>query len=165
MPRLVVPAIAVVCLLAAGACSDTTDDPGASASAVASPTAQASAATSPTAPASQAPREAETYTLAEGDDGKKLTLAVGDRVELTLETNPGTGYRWEYEDEPDPAVLEETSDRVSEAEASPGMVGVPVQRTWTYVAKGAGATTVKLGYVPPSGGSAEETFSFSVTVG
>ncbi|MEX2394297.1 MAG: protease inhibitor I42 family protein [Actinomycetota bacterium] len=106
----------------------------------------------------------KTVALDEGDSGKALSLAEGDEVTLTLETNPGTGYQWEYADEPDAAVLKQVSDETVKPETSPGMVGVPEERMWTYEAVGPGKTKVTLEYMPPGGGEAEETFSFSVEV-
>jgi predicted secreted protein len=108
----------------------------------------------------------KTLTLDESDNGKKLTLAMGGVVKLTLETTPGTGYEWTYSEKPDPKVLKQTADttKASEQTGSEPIVGAPVMRTWTYEAIGAGSSSVKLGYVPPGGGAPDETFSFSVMV-
>ena len=133
--------------------------PATAAAKTAAPTAAPKAAT-------PKPRAPQTFTLTQKDNGKHLSLVKGDTVKLDLETNPSTGYHWDYDQKPNAAVLKEISSTATPAPASPGVVGAPETEEWTYHAVGAGSTGAKLRYNAPgqtSGGT--QTFSFSVTVG
>jgi inhibitor of cysteine peptidase len=55
-------------------------------------------------------------TLTDGDDGKEFRVSVGDRIDLQLEENPTTGYRWVFESDSD--LLEPGTDVFTLREAS-----------------------------------------------
>ncbi len=44
------------------------------------------------------------HRLTESDNGRELSVAVGDIVEITLAENPGTGYRWVVESGGEPCL-------------------------------------------------------------
>lgn len=161
MPRVL---IVIAACLALGACAEADPEASPSLSPVETLATEATSAPGATEETAEPARDPKTFTLDAEDDGKRLALIPGDKVVLSLETNPSTGYSWEYMDAPDEAVLEEVSDETVKPETSPGLVGAPEERTWTYLAKSVGSTTVKLGYTPPSDGPAEDTFAFSVSV-
>ncbi len=70
------------------------------------------------------------------DDGKSVTLTVGDQATLTLSASAGTGYLWKI-DPVDATVLAVSEAKIN-ADRTPGLVGGPVQFVWTIAAKAPG---------------------------
>ena len=77
-----------------------------------------------------------------------IDTQVGKEFKLVLESNPTTGYHWEVVGELDKSLVELTSRDYKAAE--PQTIGSGGVDIWTFKAVGAGETTVKLGYFPPS---------------
>jgi len=106
--------------------------------------------------------EQNTITLSESDNGKKISLAKGQILHLSLAGNPSTGYSWSYSKELDQLVLKETNhDFIPDSEL-PGAGGTDILE---FKAQGAGSTTISLKYsrswenVKP-----DKTFQVEVTV-
>jgi inhibitor of cysteine peptidase len=137
-----------------------TPSPSASSSASPSPSALASASASPSTSHAAAVTKVD-----KSDNGKTVTLAQGDILELSLDENPSTGYEWQAKKKPDEAVLAKRSDAYkAPKQTNPPMVGAGGVHTWRYEAVGAGKTALSFDYNPPGGGKPAETFSLSVIV-
>ncbi len=83
--------------------------------------------------------------LSYADSGSQVDLDTGDRIEVSLESNPGTGYRWDPTVVPDMLVLR--SDEYVEPDTD--LVGVPGIRVLTYQAADEGAGILRFEYVRP----------------
>ena len=96
---------------------------------------------------------------------RDIPLAVGDTLEVTLASNPSTGFSWTAETQiGDASVVQQTS-HVSVGPNS-AMVGAPGAETWTFRALNAGTTTINADYSQPwpGGVKADWTFKANVTV-
>ena len=79
-------------------------------------------------------------------NGRQIELINGQTFNVTLETNPSTGYSWE--------VIELNNNilhQIGEAETEPNiteknMVGVPVMHTFQFEVINTGQTTLKIVY-------------------
>ncbi len=89
-------------------------------------------------PTSTAPLE-----LGSADSGSSQTLAVGQQLKVSLDSNPTTGYRWAV-DGALPPQLEQLGEPEFTAQSS--ALGAGGVETWTFVGTSAGACTLKLKY-------------------
>jgi inhibitor of cysteine peptidase len=89
--------------------------------------------------------DASTSLLDETDTGSKTALDVGDRLEVELESNPTTGYRWELAPLPEGLVL--VSSDVEEPGGS--LVGAPGTQVFVFDAVAAGEGILRFEYVRP----------------
>lgn len=72
--------------------------------------------------------------------GSRVSLKVGDTLELTLPENPSTGYRWEIVSTP--SILEESlSDQLDLEGRQPGAAG---RRTFRFRVSGSGDGDLRL---------------------
>jgi len=84
--------------------------------------------------------------LKDGDDGKEIELKAGQALEITLESNPTTGFGWEAL-AIDPAVVEQQGEKVYKQRETDGRrVGVGGWDTFTFKAATAGTADLKLVY-------------------
>jgi inhibitor of cysteine peptidase len=143
--KLVLMAIMVTLLLAAGACS--------------------------LAMGAKVPQDAE--VLVPGDDFsntkqvvKEAEVAAGGTLVVTLESNPTTGFSWEETAQiADTGILEQTGNKMLVPEGK-GIVGAAGSQSFTFRALEKGSTTIKLDYSRPwEGGEKDEmTCEVAVTV-
>lgn len=84
-----------------------------------------------------------TVKLAEQDNGQAAEVNSGERVSITLEGNPTTGYSWELI-EYDAAVVEPVGE--AEYKSDSKLIGGGGAYTFTFKALVPGMTTVKLVY-------------------
>jgi inhibitor of cysteine peptidase len=100
--------------------------------------------------------------LADGDDGREITLQRGQPLVIRLEGNPTTGYTWEVA-EVDASVLRQVGEAEFESESDlPGSGGM---QTLRFEAVDTGETTLLLVYHRPfETEDPLETFSLDVTV-
>jgi inhibitor of cysteine peptidase len=100
------------------------------------------------------------------DSGKTIETTSGDSLEITLESNPSTGFRWELANISDQAVLRQVAQEYRSPDAAPGnLVGAAGQEVWTFKAAGAGESTLVLEYSQPWEGGEKAAETFTVTVG
>ena len=96
---------------------------------------------------------------------RAVTLGVGDTLQVSLGSNPSTGYRWAEQMEiSDPEVLAQAGHEAIKASTeTPGAAGSQV---WALQAIGLGTTTAVTSYGRPwEGGEKDEwTFTAEVTV-
>jgi inhibitor of cysteine peptidase len=97
-----------------------------------------------------------------GDDGSRVELEAGQVLEIALESNPTTGYRWEVValDENVLQTLEE------EFEEDSALIGAGGTQTLRFRALSAGEMALELAYRRPweEGVEPAETFGVDVVV-
>lgn len=103
-------------------------------------------------------------SLTDKDNGKQVTLAVGQELTLTVESNATTGFAWEVAGL-NTGVLEQVGEPEYKA-PSTGLVGAGGVQVFRFKAKAAGQADLKLNYrrawekdVPPA-----KTFALTVAV-
>lgn len=94
----------------------------------------------------------------------RVNLQTGQRLSVTLKSNPTTGYDWQIA-EIDEKVLRLIKQEFEPA-SDPEQVGAPGHTTYEFEAVGSGAITLDLVYVRPweEGAEPEDTFRVQVTV-
>ncbi len=102
--------------------------------------------------------------LTEQDNGGTTAISVGTRVEVSLSSNPSTGYSWQLT-RVDQAILEKTADTyLPPSHAMPGASGT---EQWDFVGRAAGRTPLQLEYRRPWESTdlpAARSFTVTVTV-
>jgi inhibitor of cysteine peptidase len=90
---------------------------------------------------------AKTVVITESDAGREVRLARGVELDVRLDAQPGTGFRWVIS-HADPAVLEAIEGAVFESapKAPPGAQATQLLR---FRVVGCGETDLKLVYVRP----------------
>lgn len=86
--------------------------------------------------------------LTEADNGRTITVKVGDDIQVVLSGNPTTGYSWATSLGPaDKAVLEQQGDAVyAQQSTGQSVVGAGGAFTFTFKAAAAGQVDLKFGY-------------------
>ena len=117
-------------------------------------------------PAPGTPPAGATVALDGSVNGRAVRLAVGQRVTVTLDANPTTGYGWALADSAGGALARDGAPVYTQDPAAPGMAGVGGEQVWTFRAVRAGAGTLRLDYGRSFEPDAEpaETFSAPVEV-
>ncbi len=119
--------------------------------------------TTPTNPVTtQAPNSTQ-VAVGSSFNGKTVQLNVGQPLEITLDSNATTGFKWTLLDGTDPAILEQTGQ--SYIGPKTDLVGAGGQESWDFKALAKGQTTISMSYarpwesVPPV-----QTFTLTVNV-
>lgn len=110
-----------------------------------------------------APKADRTVEIGAADAGSRQTIAVGQQLRISLESNPTTGYQWALDGEV-PAQLEQIGDPEYTAESD--AIGAGGTEVWTFAGKLAGTETLRLKYwrsFEPEA-TPEETFEVEVEV-
>ncbi len=104
-----------------------------------------------------------TKKLSDADSGKSVQLKQGEKLEITLESNPTTGYSWDV-DSVDEGVLRMVGKPEYKAESK--RIGAGGKTTFVFEAASSGKTTLKLVYHRPweKGKKKEPVKTFEVTV-
>jgi inhibitor of cysteine peptidase len=106
-------------------------------------------------------------TVGAADSGSTIELAVGETLNVTLESNPTTGFSWALAANSDESVLQEIDHEyvANEAGETP-MVGSGGVEDWTFKALAKGETTISMEYSRPweGGEKAAQTFELTVVV-
>jgi inhibitor of cysteine peptidase len=98
------------------------------------------------------------------DNGKEITISVGDTLKLTLTANHSTPFWWAADTQiGDTAVLQQTAHQYS---ASATTTGGPGGEFWTFRALKVGTTSIanQENSVADHGGTPLHTFTAKVTV-
>lgn len=98
--------------------------------------------------------------LSEKDNGRQIELDPSQALELSLESNPSTGYGWQV-DGMDSKVLRQSGD---EFKATSDKVGAPGMQVLRFEGTTKGLTTLKLSYRRPWEKGVKPLKSFSVAV-
>jgi inhibitor of cysteine peptidase len=101
--------------------------------------------------------------LTEDDNSRSIELDSGQKLSISLEGNPTTGYTWEVES-PDSGPLEQLGE--PEFEASSEAIGAGGRITLHFQATSPGETSLRLVYHRPweQGVPPEKTFEVKVSV-
>ncbi|OQY36350.1 MAG: hypothetical protein B6243_03410 [Anaerolineaceae bacterium 4572_5.2] len=101
-------------------------------------------------------------SLGAEDAGKKIELTVGEKMLVTLDSNPTTGFVWEIAEIDEAVLLQQGEAKYSSEETS--LVGSGGVEAFTFEAVGAGKTALQLIYHRPWEEDVEPVEVFSVTV-
>lgn len=101
--------------------------------------------------------------LAQKTVSREVTLAVGDTLQVSLGSNPSTGYQWDSDMQiSDETVLAQTGhELIARSEGKPG---APANAVWALQAVGPGTATVSTRYSRPWEGGEQGTWTFTATV-
>ena len=81
------------------------------------------------------------------NNGVNLETTSGVTINLSLDSNVTTGYKWNLTGEPDASVLKlVSSDYVSPSSSGTPLVGAGGKQVWKFQTTGRGTTTFKLAY-------------------
>lgn len=87
---------------------------------------------------------AATKTVTDADNGKTVTIKMGDVLEVRLNANPTTGYSWYLQKESTPLL------KISGQSQTPppqGVLGAPVVQIFDFKTTGKGTGVLMLHYV------------------
>jgi predicted secreted protein len=150
---LIAPALVVVIMLGAVACSGSEGD-------------------SSNGTADPGTTEARNGDVAPGaldfpaysDPNTPIYVALGRRFALKLESEPSAGYSWQVANELNPAVLTPLGTQLRSE--TPGLPGAPAQQYISFAANGVGSATIEVHYVSPGGQTSTDPapMTFNVTV-
>jgi inhibitor of cysteine peptidase len=105
--------------------------------------------------------QAMTMVIDERASGSTVHLHIGAELELRLDENPTTGFRWSLDASGAPAVAV-SGDRYDAL--APGVAGAGGVHVWQFAARHAGAGRVELSYRRRFGGTVGRTFVLNVEV-
>ncbi|MFA7682328.1 MAG: protease inhibitor I42 family protein [Candidatus Peribacteraceae bacterium] len=88
----------------------------------------------------------EPAPVVEDEGSNNISASVDETFTIALESNPTTGFSWQYE--ADDAYVE-LVDEVYEQGGAPGIVGAGGVQTFTFRAVAAGETVITLKYMRP----------------
>ena len=106
-------------------------------------------------------------TVSAADSGSTIEMAVGETLNVTLESNPTTGFSWALAANSDEGVLQEVDhEYVADEAGETPMVGAGGVENWTFKALAKGETTISMEYSRPweGGEKAAQTFELTVVV-
>lgn len=90
-----------------------------------------------------APKTTSPLELASARSGSRQTLAVGQQLKISLDSNPTTGYRWAVDGTLPPQLEQVGQSKYTAQSSAIGAAGVEV---WTFVGKSVGTGALKLKY-------------------
>lgn len=97
-------------------------------------------------------------------DGGEVTLAVGDLLVVTLESNLTTGYGWSLADAGEDDVIAVTGNEFIAPESTEPLVGQGGVEVWAFQAVAAGEVTIAMEYVRPWEQGVEPEAEFNINV-
>ena len=95
------------------------------------------------------------------DNGKSITLKVGESVRISLGENPGTGFRWALQPSDDKVLGLSASDFIQTFETGAGGGG---QRVWKFVAQKSGEVRLVVNRLRAWEGDKSTVERFEVTI-
>lgn len=95
------------------------------------------------------PRPAAQEEAAPAKAGRTLSVGVGETVDLTLDANPTTGFRWHLAQPPDKLVLTLESHLYQPDQAGAGRSGAGGREVFRFRGVSPGSATVVLEYARP----------------
>lgn len=103
--------------------------------------------------------------VTEDDAGTIIALKMEDSLIVALDSNPSTGYSWSLVSISDTSVIEKVHDEYKPEPTPEGtpLVGAGGEEIWTFVAVGAGTSTIEMMYSRPWE-SVEPAARFNITV-
>jgi inhibitor of cysteine peptidase len=95
---------------------------------------------------------------------RSIGLAVGQKVVVSLWSNPTTGYSWSEQAAIQNNTLMTQLDHKFVAPTDSQVVGAAGSEVWTFQATATGETTVTLQYGQPWSGGEKTLYTFALTV-
>lgn len=84
------------------------------------------------------------------DDIILFKIKKGETIDVLLESNPSTGYVWDFKEAIDTTVIKlESKDFIKKDKGDKTAVGAAGSEKWIFKAVGRGKTTIKLKYARP----------------
>src|SRR5689334_18216033 len=112
-----------------------------------------------------------TRTLTAKDNGKTVTIAAGQKLEIGLSECGSCGYRWRTTVKPDARVLKRRPQThkdptcpPSDDPSQPQCVGGSDTTVFRYTGRGGGRTKLRLEYFGPGQKTSAKTFRVTVRV-
>ncbi len=103
--------------------------------------------------------------LTAGNNGQTLDITQNQVLNIKLDSNITTGYKWNLVGEPNSKILKfVSSDYVGPTPGSQPLVGAGEYELWKFEAVGIGTTTLKLGYARPWETTTPPAKEFTFTV-
>ncbi len=96
------------------------------------------------------------------NNGATLDMTTNQALNIHLDSNITTGYKWNLVTPPDSRVLKLLSSTYNEPKG--GGLGASGSETWQFQAVGRGTTSLKLAYARPFEPSTPPAKEFSLTV-
>jgi predicted secreted protein len=105
-------------------------------------------------------------TLTESNNGQSLNLKVNQMVQIRLESNITTGFKWNLSNETDTNIISLTSSDYKQAPADKNLVGAGGYESFTFKSKSKGSTNIILTYNQPweKGVAPLKTFKINIVV-
>ena len=103
-----------------------------------------------------------TIDLDSANNGVTLETTVGQTINITLDSNATTGYKWNLVTTPDAQVLKFLSSHYNAPIG--GGVGAGGKEVWKFQTTGRGTTSLKLAYFRPFEPNTPPAKEFSATV-
>lgn len=101
--------------------------------------------------------------LTSANNGEAITASQNQRINVKLDSNVTTGYKWNMLAEPDARIVKFVSSTYNAPIG--GGIGAGGSETWQFQTVGRGTTSFKLGYYRPSDPSnVGKTFEVTITV-
>lgn len=91
----------------------------------------------------------ETIVITEKDNAGYVYVKKGDDVKLVLDSNPSTGFKWNYDEKPDENILLQTGYEYISDSNDDMLVGVGGKEVWTFKALNSGTAVMYLSYSRP----------------
>ncbi|MBF0101980.1 MAG: protease inhibitor I42 family protein [Desulfobacterales bacterium] len=104
------------------------------------------------------------YNITQADNGKNYPIAQGDYLQITLPSNPTTGYAWEILSLDEAIVKRVENAYHSSCTPESGMVGCGGEDVWTFQAISPGVTQLSMTYIRPFDSTIQPENNFSITV-
>lgn len=105
----------------------------------------------------------------ESYNGKELRLSQGRTLQIGLNSNPTTGFKWELVQISDTAVLEKVTNifetpMIKQQEGAPPIVGAGGKEFWTFKAIKPGTAMISMEYSRPWEGGEKGINKFNLKV-
>ncbi len=95
------------------------------------------------------PLHAKPQKATDADNGRTIELQVGQAFQLTLRSNPTTGYRWVFDGQSSGIVVQEGKPVYAADNPDKGLMGGGGIEHWTFRAVKPGTETLRLEYRRP----------------
>jgi predicted secreted protein len=105
-----------------------------------------------------------TKTLTAKDNGKTVTIAAAQKLDVDLSECGSCGYRWKTTTKPDPKVLTRRAQLHKDQTCQPRCVGGSDTTVFRYTGKATGRTSLRLEYFGPGKSKSSKTFRITVRV-
>jgi len=97
--------------------------------------------------------DSDEVVLTKANSGSTVTIKVGEKVLVILESQPSTGYIW-YLTELDESIVSRNGDSTFSPDSD--LIGAPGEERWPFKAIAVGQTDLRMEYRRSSGSPSEE---------